>query len=786
MDDPARLPTATYRLQLQREFGFRDAASVVPYLAELGVSHVYCSPVLQAVPGSAHGYDVVDHRRLSADLGGEQGWAQLIAACRSHGLGLVVDIVPNHMAIPTPERLNAAMWDVLAHGPASAYAHWFDIDWEEGGGKLLMPVLGRPVADCLRDGEITIDAAAGVVRYFDHELPLAPGPEVDDPGKLGAQHYRLAFWRVANEELNYRRFFDVTTLIGVRVELPDVFDATHDVILRLVRDGEVHGLRVDHPDGLADPGGYLEQLRAASGGAWTVVEKILEDREELPRDWACDGTTGYDALAAVTGVLVDRRGGQPMSDTYARFTGRTAAYDQVVRDSKRFVIEHSFAAEVERLLRDLEPLRRQDVQAADFTSRALREAIVELLVSFEVYRAYADDAVSREHIDHAVETATASLPARQGELAWLRRVLRRDIAASAAEPFVTRFEQTTGPVTAKGVEDTAYYRYHRLVALNEVGGNPGEFGRAVPDWHDYCARVARDWPATMTTLSTHDTKRSEDVRARLLVLAEIPDEWESAVTRWRDRAGTLDPNTDYLFWQTMVGAHSPDGGPLPADRMLAYLEKATKEAKERTSWTDPDPAFELALRRHVKSVYADDELLQDIAQWVRTHLVEAGRSNSLAQKLLQLTMPGIPDVYQGQELTELALVDPDNRRPVDYSIRRRAVDVDDGVDPKLVVTRAALRLRRERPGSFAAGYSPVAASGATADHVLAFRRSDDVITVVTRLPMGLARAGGWADTRIDVPDGDWTDVVSGRAVTGGDVAALLDRLPVALLARAGR
>ena len=768
------VPTATYRLQLRREFGFDDAAAVVPYLAELGVSHVYCSPILQATAGSPHGYDVVDHTRLSDDLGGHEAWQRLVAACRQYGLGIVVDVVPNHMAVPTPESGNAPLWAVLEGGRDSAYAQWFDIDWDAGGGRLLMPVLGKPIADALRAGEITVDTDAGVVRYYDHEFPLAPGSD-----KLDAQHYRLAFWRVANEELNYRRFFDVTTLIGVRVEVPEVFDATHEVLLRAVQAGEIDGLRIDHPDGLADPGGYLDRLRDASGGAWTVVEKILEGREVLPRDWACDGTTGYDALAAVTGVLVDRNGEEPLTAAYERFTGRTETFEQVVERGKRFAVERLFPAEVDRLLRDLDAVRHEDLDAADFTTRGLRAALVELLVRFDVYRAYAGNEESAGHIRHAVDAAAAALPEHRPELAWLGRILLRETGGMSAEEFVTRFEQTTGPATAKGVEDTSFYRYFRLTALNEVGGDPGVFGRDVDDWHDYCRRVARDWPLTMTTLSTHDTKRSEDVRARLLVLAEVPAEWERTVSRWRDRLGALDANTDYLLWQTLVGAW-----PIDAGRLHAYLEKATKEAKERTSWTEPNENFERGLRELVDRIYADDALLREVEQWVAETLREPGHANSLAQKLLQLTMPGVPDVYQGQELPDFSLVDPDNRRPVDYDARRSGVQDLEHADAKLRVTTSALRLRRQRPESFlTGGYEPVDATGAAAEHVLAYRRGDDVVTVVTRLPAGLADRGGWGDTELALPDGAWRDVITGAAVTTRSVGEILRELPVALLVR---
>ena len=767
-------PTSTYRLQLRKEFGFDAAAAVVPYLARLGVSHVYCSPILQATAGSAHGYDVVDHTRLSDDLGGEQAWRRFVSACREHGLGVVVDVVPNHMAVPTPERLNAALWDVLKHGRQSSYAEWFDIDWDAGEGKLLMPVLGRPLGECLRDGEITIDASAGVVRYFDHEFPLAPGTD-----KLDAQHYRLAHWQVANEELNYRRFFDVTTLIGVRVERPEVFDATHELLLRLVRDGDIDGLRIDHPDGLADPGGYLARLRDATNGAWTLVEKILEGEEILPADWACAGTTGYDAIAALTGVLTDPAGERPLTEVYSRFAGRDESFAATVEAGKRLAVQRLFPAEVDRLLRDLEPTRRDDIDGADLTARGLREALVELLVQFGVYRAYADDPAGREQIDRAVIAAQDRLPSRRAELRWLRSVLEGEAGGNAAAGFRTRFEQTTGPATAKGVEDTAFYRYHRLVALNEVGGDPGEFGRSIEGWHEFCGRIARDWPTTMTTLSTHDTKRSEDVRARLLTLAELPAEWEAAVTSWRERLGGVDPNADYLFWQTVVGAD-----PIDEQRLASYLEKATREAKERTTWTEPDEAFETGLRNLVARLYADKGLLAEIGAWVQAHLEQPGRCNSLAQKLLQLTMPGVPDVYQGQEMPDFSLVDPDNRRPVDYDARARALDAIESADVKLRLTATTLRLRRDRPGLFNEGpYMPMHATGAAASHAVAFRRGDDAITVVTRLPVGLSKRGGWGDTTIELPTGSWRNVLTDTRVTDGRLATLLEQLPVALLVR---
>jgi (1->4)-alpha-D-glucan 1-alpha-D-glucosylmutase len=770
-----RVPTGTYRIQLRAEFGFEAAAAIVPYLAQLGVSHLYCSPVLQAAPGSAHGYDVVDHSMLSHDLGGENGWRSLVTACRAHDLGIVVDVVPNHMALPVPERLNAAFWDLLAAGPPSAHAEWFDIDWSQHGGRLLVPVLGRSFEDCLRDGEVLVDQPAAEVRYFDHVFPLAPGTAT-----LDEQHYLLADWRRANRELNYRRFFDVTTLIGLQVDRPDVFAATHARIAELVQSGEVQGLRIDHPDGLADPRDYLEQLEKVTGGCWTVVEKILSADEQLPRGWACDGTTGYDAAAAVTRVLVDPAGAAPLTALYADLAGVTEPFHDVVTTGKRQAAEELFPAEIDRLCRELLGL----TAAAGHDVQRLRQAVVELLVQFPVYRSYAGDSAAAASVDAAVGAASAVREDLSAELRLLGRLLRRDDVDAAAERFATRFEQTSGPVTAKGVEDTAFYRYLRLVALNEVGGDPGRFGGSVAEFHEFCERLASDRPATMTTLSTHDTKRSEDVRARLVVLAEIPDAWNSGVRDWQARAqdhGPPDPNTDYLFWQTLVGTL-----PIDADRLDDYLLKAVREAKQHTSWLDPNEEYERRLSAYVRAVMADESLLASVQGWVDVHLAAPGRSNSLAQKLIALTMPGVPDVYQGQELPDFSLVDPDNRRPVDYAMRQDALTaLDSGhqVDAKLAVTARALRLRRERPTAFAGAYSPLAATGPAAEHLIAFARGDEVVTVASRLPATLALRGGWADTTLALPAGDWHDVLT-QTVTDGRLDMLLADLPVALLVRA--
>ena len=524
------VPVSTYRVQLRPPaddhpgFGFDDAAQAVPYLAELGVTHLYCSPYLQAAPGSAHGYDVVDHGRLNEELGGAEAFDRMVAACRAAGLGVVLDVVPNHMAVSEPESQNAAWWSLLREGRESPYASWFDVDWDSPAnpGKVLVPVLGSPLEDVLDDLELLEDR----VRYYDHEVPIAPGTRVDGDVRatLEAQHYRLAHWREAKQDLDYRRFFDVTTLAGVRVERPEVFDETHALLLQQVRDGVLDGLRIDHPDGLADPGGYLDRLAEATGGSWVVVEKILEPGEELPDDWATTGTTGYDALNRVLGLFVDPAGEAPLTELWTSATGDPATYEQVVETTKHLVLSEVLVAEVNRLVRV--GLRACGDEAPD--PDAFREALVEVLAGFAVYRAYlppegpADDA-AREHVDAAVAVARRAAPQREAEIDLVRRlVLAEGPSGPDAQEFVTRFQQTCGPVMAKGVEDTAFYRYLRLSALNEVGGDPGRFGLPVGEFHRACQEQQSTWPLSMTTLSTHDTKRSEDVRARLVLLAQCP------------------------------------------------------------------------------------------------------------------------------------------------------------------------------------------------------------------------------------------------------------------------
>ena len=755
-------PTSTYRVQVNAAFTLTDARAVVDYLRDLGVGALYTSPILCSTEGSTHGYDVLAHDAIDDEAGGRAALDALAAELRAAGLGLVVDVVPNHVAVSPPADGNAWWWDVLKHGRDSRYARAFDVDWSRHGGRILLPVLGAPLTEVLAAGEITRDG--DLLRYHEHVFPVAPGTGDGDVADVVVrQHYLPAYWRDGAHELNYRRFFDVTTLAGLRVEEPAVFDESHALVVELVRDGVVTGLRIDHPDGLADPKAYLDRLAEVTGGVWTVVEKILEPGERLPDDWRTAGTTGYDALAEVGGLFVDPDGEAALTRLYAEVTGDATPYDDVVTTAKRLVLTEILGSEVEWLHRLLphEP----------------RQALVELLVAMPVYRTYVRAGEPPTGHDRAVlAEAVARVPEEWREAAGRIAAVVLDGSNPA---FTTRFQQTSGPAMAKGVEDTAFYRYTRLVSLNEVGGSPGVFGGT-----GLTPRTG------MTTLSTHDTKRSEDVRARISLLSEVPEEWGAAVRRWSaiaGRHGDVEPNLAYLMFQTFVGAY-----PLDADRAVAYALKAAREQKQRTSWLDQDADYEATVERWVRGTLADADFRAELDAFMGP-LVPHGWTASLARKLVQLTMPGVPDVYQGTELWDYSLVDPDNRRPVDYDTRRRLLAELAGLSldevgarapeglPKLLVVSRALRLRRERPHAFDGSYRTLDVAGGWADRVVAFARGDEVVTVVPRLSV---HVDDWKDTTVRLPAGTWRDCFSGDTHHGDvAVADLLGRFPVALLER---
>lgn len=746
-------PASTYRLQLCPDFTFAAAEAAVPHLASLGVSHLHLSPVLEAAPGSTHGYDVTDHSRVRAELGGEAGLRSLAGAARAHGLGLVLDIVPNHMAVPTPLRLNRPLWEVLRDGPGSPYARWFDIDWEAGGGRVALPLLPGPVDSC----DLRVDG--GVLRHGEQEFPLREGTEgLPLPELLAAQWYRPVWWRETGTALNYRRFFTISELIGVRVEDPEVFTATHAKVLELVRDGVAQGLRIDHVDGLADPEEYLGRLRAAAGdGCWVVVEKILARHERLPAGWPVAGTTGYDALHRVDGVFTDPAGAAELASRYGESTG-LPPWPETARACAREVLTGDLAAELGTLERRAGP--------------ELAGAVRELLIAFPVYRPYPGEP---ELPPQALERAAGT--AGPDAVAGVRELLLRDPA------FAARFAQTSAALRAKSLEDRAFYRYAPLLSATEVGGEPGRPAVSPEEFHAYCAALARDWPATGTVLSTHDTKRSADVRARISALSQAP-ELMAAPDGPAGPAGGKTGRDPHLAWvarQTALGlGRAPEAVPRLADALL----KGAREAALHTSWTDPDEKYEAGVPGYAP---APLDLPEELA--------EAARANLLGMALLHLAMPGVPEVYQGAETEYRALVDPDNRRPAHFP-REALARLDAGAAPqdpaeeKLALTAALLRLRRDRPELFR-GYAPVAARGPATDHLVAFTRAPGLLVAVTRLSHRLAASGGWRDTRLDLPPGTWTPVLPPPADRGprtahsgsAGVSALLDDRPVGVWLR---
>jgi (1->4)-alpha-D-glucan 1-alpha-D-glucosylmutase len=874
---------ATYRLQLHADFTFADAAAIADYLSDLGISHVYCSPYLQAAPGSTHGYDVVDHSRVNRELGGEEGHQRFVAALRGRGLGQVLDIVPNHMAISSAE--NGWWVDVLENGPSSLYAGYFDVEWAPPEARLrnmvLLPVLGDQYGRLLDARELRIDRQGTKfqVCYAEHRYPLDPrslGPllaraaartgsellsfiadafsalprptatdrasvrrrhrdravlqellarafaeepslaqavdaavaELNDNGQqlhelLEAQSYRLAWWRSAGRDLGYRRFFDINTLIGLRMEDEQVFHDTHYRVLEWLREGVLDGVRVDHPDGLRDPQQYCERLHHAAPGRWIVLEKILEPGERLPTDWPVAGTTGYDFLNRALGVFVDARAEDPLTRFYAEFTGQPTDYHALVLDRKLFVLREVLGSDVNRLTDLLLEIIERHPTHRDYSRHHLADAVREIVAHFPVYRTYVRPELrqvseqDRQYIHDAVEGAAARRSDLERPLfTFLEALLTLEIDGALEHEFVARFQQLTGPAMAKGVEDTVFYLYNRFIALNEVGGDPSHFGLSVEGFHRAAIETQQLWPLSMLATATHDTKRGEDVRARLAVLSEMPEQWIEAVQRWSTLTASYrtgewpDRNTEYFFYQTLVGAY-----PLDVERALAYMEKATREAKAFTSWTAPNETYDQALRRYVEGSMNDPRFLDDVRAFVEP-IVSAGWVNALGQVLLKLTAPGVPDIYQGTELWSLHLVDPDNRRPVDYEVRRRALATvrtlsaeqiwsraGEGL-PKMWVVHQALSLRRRRADWFGphGTYQPIDARGPRAEHLVVFARGGGAITVVPRLAWSMR--GDWDGTMLELPQGEWRNVLTDERATGTVTAkSLLAKFPVALLER---
>ena len=917
-------PRASYRLQLTPDFGFDAAAALAPYLAKLGVSHLYASPYFKARPGSTHGYDITDHNVINPELGGANGHARMTAALKAAGLKQILDFVPNHMGIGGAD--NPFWADVLEWGPDSAYAGWFDIDWESDNvylhDKLLVPALGAQYGAELEAGKLTVkfDAASGsfaVWAYDTHKLPICPlhygeilgdddpmlerigdgfaglpawRPQVlrraeglkaelvsavrRDPGlgrageaavarlngragdgatwtKLDRlvrkQFWRVAHFRVAADDINYRRFFNINDLAGLRMELPAVFDHAHRAVSAMLRDGTIDGLRIDHIDGLLDPRGYLERLRARAprrGGEsfYLVVEKILAPGEPLPSDWPVDGTTGYEVTNQLLNLLIDPAGEAGFSRAYADFTGEVELFSKTLRASKKRIMDNEMASELNSLARDVTRIARRNPKTSDFTRNLLRRALREVVANFPVYRTYLafDSQLSpngRRYLEEAIAVARQTESSIDGSAYdFLHGVLSGDIVAKPKSGLsrsdvmraAMRFQQYTGPVTAKGLEDTAFYRFYRFLALNEVGGHPTTFGRTLGSFHEANVERAQHWRHAMLTTSTHDTKRGEDTRARLAVLSEMPGDWAAAAKTWAhilspapaeaDPDRQPDRNDEYAVLQMFVGSCPMEllgPGGFEAAAMAAFAErlngavtKALREAKVHSTWADPNETYEAAT-----SAFIDRALTGETSQaFLGAALPFVGRVarlgvvNSLVQTTLKLTIPGMPDLYQGTEFWDFSLVDPDNRRPVDFAERAAALDAiaeefardrtrtfETALEDwrsgrvKLALTAALLGVRRHRPALFAHGdYVPGGATGPSADAICAFsrRHEDDSVLVATARFPARREAGGFdADTAVALPDGVWEDALTGRRFDGGRASAqnLFLVLPVAVL-----
>lgn len=786
------IPRATYRLQFTREFPFAAAEAIIPYLAELGVSHVYASPVTQAHSGSTHGYDVVDPTRINPELGGDAGFRSLVTALRARGLGIIIDIVPNHMGVAGGE--NPYWNDVLQHGRSSVYAPYFDIDWSR---PIVLPILGATLQDVIASGDVAIerDNPPQLLLYGEQRLPLRPDVPVPQDGDaqnlrtlIDAQHYRPVHWRAANDCLNWRRFFSINDLAGLRIEDDAVFEATHSLYFDLFRDGWIDGVRIDHVDGLTDPTGYCRKLRARfdairAGGdrAYIVVEKILGAHEELARDWEIDGTSGYDFMRDVTALLHDPAGEATLKAIWAQRDPDHADPAQVVLKARQDMLSWQFDGQLDgcvtafMALLDSATADRPDLAA--ITHGMMRRAISRLLWVFPVYRTYGDggsapatDAAARNEAWAAVQP---HIPPGESHvmaavLGWLagEGAGDRDLAADA----VRRFQQLSAPIAAKGVEDTAFYRYAPLLSANDVGSAPEQFSITPEEFHRRAIARGDVFPGAMLASATHDHKRGEDVRARLAVLSAAPDLWLATVDRWarleQDLGADVHAADRYQIIQTLLGAWPADRTDAGSDAFLTriadWLQKSLREARLRSSWEEPNEDYEAAAGNFLAGLLKDAGFVRDLDDLVR-RLSPAAEANSLVQTVLKFCIPGMPDIYQGTEFSDLSLVDPDNRRPVDFPRLHRLIAQDDAPEArKLHLVRALLRLRAQSPELFATGrYEVLDVSGERAGHVLAFQRrlGDERLLCATVIRAGgvLAEQGGlpgpewWGDTCI------WSD-----------------------------
>jgi (1->4)-alpha-D-glucan 1-alpha-D-glucosylmutase len=760
---------ATYRLQLHNGFTFADAESIVPYLARLGISHLYASPVTTAQPGSTHGYDVTDPTRVNPELGGKEGLRSLCAALKREGLGLIIDIVPNHMGIAGG---NNPYWqDVLEKGPASPYARFFDIDWSE---KLLLPFLGEPLDEALGKGALRIEREGDSVAVVAYGSAPYPVRREDHPnalrhlGKppprelLERQHWRLAWWRTGNDSLNWRRFFTITELAGVRAEDEAVFEATHALYFRLWDEKLIDGVRIDHIDGLADPATYLNRLRRRMPQAYIVVEKILGPGESLPPEWPVEGTSGYDSMEQVSALLHEPAGEAPLTELWAQVSGRPGDFAAEEITARREMLSWEFEGQLASCVEAFEQLAMSAPETASLIGEMLRRALERLLWTFPVYRTYGPDAPETDRRTREIARTRALAVAPPGEAPIIDRVLSWLAGQGPGDPelmaeAVRRFQQLSAPIAAKAVEDTAFYRYGRLLSRNDVGFDQAQFATSTAEFHAQMAARAHSLPRSMLATATHDHKRGEDVRARLAVISEVPEEWRSAVRCWNaiaaaDRSGVA-PGDIYQLYQMLVGAWPAklDGF---AERIIAWQEKALREAKLRSSWAAPDEEYESTARSFVETILASDEFIGEVGAFV-DRIRPAAEANGLVQAFLKCTAPGVPDLYQGTEFEDLSLVDPDNRRPVDFDALSSALDAppDSYSAQKQALIAKVLRLRRERPHLWEGDWQKIEMSGRRAAHVLAFARRAGGELLVGAAALRLA--GPLRNSAAALPDREW-------------------------------
>ncbi|PKL45419.1 MAG: malto-oligosyltrehalose synthase [Candidatus Riflebacteria bacterium HGW-Riflebacteria-1] len=874
-------PRATYRLQMHSRFNFAMLGEHIEYLHRLGISHLYLSPCLQAVPGSMHGYDVVDHSHINTELGGNYGFDRIAKMLSEKNMSIILDIVPNHMAVRCPE--NPWWWDVLENGPSSQFARCFDVDWhtesDHFSNLILLPVLGDHYGIALEAGELKVEHEKGkfTLHYFDNVFPMAPrslqmilelayqNSGIDELGYLagalhvlphassrdierirrrqrdkaviyemlntmckevagfdkaitaavveinqnhdkldeliGHQNYKLAYWKLSKYQVGYRRFFNINSLVGLCMEEDQAFCDTHRLVFELEKIGKVDGFRVDHPDGLFEPTSYFNRLRKACPEAIIVAEKILEQNEPLNAEWPVSGTTGYDFLNLVNGLFIDKTGYEKLLQVWHEFIGEQPDYQELVYRSKKQTIKNLLGSEAARLAADLAQICENHRRYRDFAQQQLYGALVEVAAGLDVYRTYIQPESGKitKNDQVVIGEAIARAKIRQPQLGsyifdFIAELLLLKLQGEKESLFVRRFQQFTGPVMAKSLEDTVFYIFNPLVSLNEVGGNPDAPVVTVKSFHKWCLHISKNWPLTMLTSSTHDTKRSEDVRARLNLLSEIPDSWAVIAKKWQRMnagfrsAGAPDANTEYLLYQTLVGTW-----PVEKERIAQYMEKAVREAKTHSSWAEPDQKFEAALLGFIDKLYSSPEFIKSLEDFV-DDLIEPGQINSLLQLTIKLTAPGFPDIYQGSEIWNNSLTDPDNRRPVDFAQNfellkklenknfRDVMHEPHQGSAKLFIIKALLALRAKVPAfNEPDSYRAVDVMGTHSDDLLAYMRGSSVIVLVPRL--SLTRKDRWDGTRIILPQGRWQNIFTGQQLAAGSnkVKDLLKDFPAAVI-----